>query len=357
MRVVVGGFALTLCGGQDVGVIDRVKSFGFGIADHVRNTMHPAGFHGEGKTRDFFEGWYVKLVSADRTQRLALIPGLFLGPDGQADAFIQVLDGATGRSWYHQFERTEFAASSTTFDVQVGPNHLGVDGVRLDLPGLSGTVRYTSELQPWPVRPQAPGIMGWYAWVPTMECYHGLVSFDHELTGSLVLEGEEFNFDGGRGYIEKDWGQAFPSAYVWMQSNHFSTAGTSLSASMAMIPWRGSSFRGFIVGLWHRGELVKFATYTGAKARQFDIDDDEVRWSMTSRSGLHLSLTADRVTGGLLHAPIRTQMHRRVEETLDSSIRVRLTTKTGAVIFDDVGECAGLEVHGDLPTLIDIQSN
>ncbi|MGB3676687.1 MAG: tocopherol cyclase family protein [Candidatus Nanopelagicales bacterium] len=323
------------------------------VEGHVQTTMHPAGFHGDDKTKNFFEGWYVKLISADRSRRLALIPGIFLGPDGEADAFVQVLDGATGRSWYHQFPREEFAANALEFDVHVGSNRFSSAGVHLDLPGLTGDVRYASTLTPWPVTATSPGIMGWYGWVPTMECYHGLVSFDHDLEGSLILDGERFDFTGGRGYIEKDWGQAFPSAYVWMQSNHFSTPGTSLSASMAIIPWRRSAFRGFIVGLWHRGELVKFANYTGAKARHFEIDDDEVRWSMTSRSGMHLGLTADRVSGGLLHAPVRTQMHRRVEETLDSTIRVRLTGRDGRVIFDDVGTCAGLEVHGDLTALAD----
>lgn len=44
-------------------------------------------------------------------------------------------------------------------------------------------------------------------------------------------------------------------------------------------------------------------------------------------------------------------MHRRVEECLDARIQVRLTSLDGRVLFDDVGECAGLEVHGDLNAL------
>ena len=320
---------------------------------HVQTTMHPAGFHGNDKTMNFFEGWYVKLVSADTTNKLALIPGIFLGPNGEEDAFVQVLNGATGDSWYHQYSRSEFVASSTEFDVRVGPNRFTSRGAHIDIPGLAGDITYASPLQPWPVTRQSPGIMGWYAWVPTMECYHGLLSFDHDLDGSLRLGDEELDFAGGRGYIEKDWGQAFPSGYVWMQTNNFPTRGTSLSASVAIIPWRRSSFRGFIVGLWHEGQLHKFATYTGAKTRVFEIDDDEVRWTMTSRSGLHLALTADRVVGGLLHAPVRTEMHKRVEETLDATVRVRLTSPAARVIFDEVGECAGLEVHGDLEALLD----
>ena len=65
-----------------------------------------------------------------------------------------------------------------------------------------------------------------------------------------------------------------------------------------------------------------------------------------------LELTADRPRGGLLHAPVRTEMHRRVEETLDATIRVRLLDPSGQVLLDDVGRCGGLEVHGDLDRLL-----
>jgi hypothetical protein len=83
-----------------------------------------------------------------------------------------------------------------------------------------------------------------------------------------------------------------------------------------------------------------------------DIDDAEVRWRLRSRDGWVLELEADRPRGGLLHAPVRTEMHRRVEETLDATIGVRLLDPRGRVVLDDVGQCGGLEVHGDLDTLV-----
>ncbi len=320
----------------------------------VRSTLHPEGFHGQDATAGFFEGWYVKLVSADRQQRWAVIPGLFVSLDGLQEAFVQVLDGSTGDSLYVPYPGEQFSARPDAFDVRVGPNRFTAQGVDLDLPeaGLSGTVRFTDPFAPWPVRPWAPGIMGWYAWVPFMECYHGVLSFDHGLAGTLVHEGRPVVLDGGRGYVEKDWGQAFPAAYVWMQTNHFSRPRVCLSASVALIPWLRSEFRGFIVGLWVDGELFRFATYTGARTTRLDIDDLHVTWTLRSRAGDVLELRAERRRGGLLHAPVRTEMHRRVEETLDARVHVRLTRRDGRVVLSDVGECAGLEVHGDLERLL-----
>ncbi|MGZ0712785.1 tocopherol cyclase family protein (plasmid) [Coraliomargarita sp. W4R53] len=326
----------------------------------TRGVRHPEAFHGDGVTRGFFEGWYIKLVSADRAQRWAVIPGIFrglTGADGERDeAFVQVLDGLTGRSWYHRFPVSEFRASDRGFDVWVGPNHFSPTGVTLDLPQLRGRIDYTSPLVGWPVTPAAPGIMGWYGLVPFMECFHGIVSFGHSLEGALEVEGAATSFDDGRGYIEKDWGKAFPSGYVWLASNHIdATTGdgedASLIASVAIIPWMGGSFRGSIMGFRHGDQLYKWTTYNRSKERELVIDDTHVRWRVEGPDGV-LQLDAERVRGGLLHAPLRTAMHQRVEETLDASILFTHTSCDGRVLLAGTAQCAGLEVFGDTAQLL-----
>jgi tocopherol cyclase len=332
------------------------------------SVLHPAGFNGAGVLRrhargrrhrgSFFEGWYVKLASADSSTRLAVIPGVFLSEDaGTAEAFIQVIDGMTGRTAYHPFDLAEFAADTHRVDVHVGANRFDVDGLRVDLPGLRADVRF-GPFVPWPVSVREPGAMGWYAWVPTMECYHGVVSLDHALAGWIDLGEGPVDLAGGRGYIEKDWGTAFPEAYVWMQTNHFDVPGVSLVASTALIPWRSSAFRGDLVGLRipdgpHAG-LHRFTSYTRSRTLALDVDDAGVRWSMQAPSGLTLELAASigGRTTGLLHAPVRTEMHQRVAETLDGTVDVRLSEPSGRRLFEGVGTCAGVEVHGAIDRLI-----
>ncbi|QOC26536.1 hypothetical protein IC744_09410 [Microbacterium hominis] len=327
---------------------------------YLRGARHPEAFHGRGAGRPFFEGWYVKLVTADRAQRWAVIPGVFRG-DGRGgmpvdEAFVQVLDGVSGRSWYHRYDPAEFSASDRRFEVRVGANVFDAEGAVLDLPQLRGRISYTTALEPWPVTAREPGIMGWYGLVPFMECFHGVVSFGHGLAGTLEVEGAEVAFDGGRGYIEKDWGQAFPAGYVWLASNHIDTVDdaptdASLVASVAIIPWLRGSFRGSIVGLRHSGRLHRWTTYNRSRERSLQIDDDRVRWSMSGPDG-HLELEAERVRGGLLHAPLRTAMHQRVEETLDARVMIRHTDAAGRVLLEGVGACAGLEVFGDTARLL-----
>lgn len=322
----------------------------------MRKVLKPDGYHGAGRRAKYFEGWYVKLVDAGREARLAVIPGVFFAPepDGPHEAFVQVLDGSTGRSWYTPYPMSQFTARSDTFAVQIGPNRFSRGGVVLDLPdaGLAGRVDFAQPLDPWPITLRSPGAMGWYAWVPFMECYHGVVSFGHGLSGRLTHEGRELDFTDGRGYIEKDWGQAFPAGYVWMHSNHFDDPGVSLMASAAIIPWLRGSFPGLLTGLRHQDRLYRFASYTGARIRQLQLDDEHVRLTMASPDGVTLQIRATRPGGAFLHAPVRTQMHKRVEETLDSTIRLRLTDDRGRLLLEDTGTCAGLEVHGDVARLI-----
>ena len=320
-----------------------------------KGIFHPEAFHGHGRSKRYFEGWYVKVVSADQKTRWPVIPGVFLGLEGGVnEAFIQLLDGSTGRSWYHKFDTSEFSASADEFDVTLGKNHFSSKGVTLDLPELRGSISFESALDPWPVKPLSPGIMGWFGAVPFMECFHGIVSFGHDLAGEMAVEGKKVSFAGGRGYIEKDWGRAFPTGYVWLHSNHIdSDPEASLIGSVAIIPWIGSPFRGYIVGLKHSGKLHRWTTYNGAKEIELTITDTHVQWQLSSKDGL-LTLSADRVRGGLLHAPIRTEMHQRVDETLDAVIHIKHADRDGRVLLEGKGLVGAMEVHGDLKRLLAI---
>ena len=325
-----------------------LKLFGY----FIRTTMNPAMYHGLGKKPPYFEGWYFKLVSADEQHRFAIIPGVFVGEG--AHAFVQVLNGSNGNSTYHRFSISEFWASEDKFEVRIAGNTFTQESVSLNIDDELGQVigkLVFDGITPWPVSKLSPGIMGWYAWVPKMECYHGVLSMDHKIYGSLGINGSSIDFSDGHGYIEKDWGQSFPSGYVWFQCNHFETPGSSLTASIALIPWLGSAFRGFIVGLWHQNQLYRFATYTGARTESLTITDNQVKWVIGDR--LHrLEMTARRMEGGLLHAPTRSEMLQRVEETMLASVDVRLTSLAGEIIFAEHGRNTALEVNGNLDQLL-----
>ena len=270
----------------------------------LRTLWKPALYHGDGARPPFFEGWYFKLVDATEAHRYAVIPGVFIGRDpASSHAFVQTLDGAAGRTTYHRYPFDAFRADPREFDIRVGPNRFRLDRIALDIDSperrMHGELRFAG-LTPWPVTRISPGVMGPYAFAPFMECYHGVLSFDHTIEGILAVDGGQLDFAGGRGYIEKDWGQAFPKAWIWTQSNHFGAdaPGTSLSASVAIIPWLRGAFPGFIVGLWHGDQLYRFATYSGATIERLAFDDTHVTWHMRGPRAAAARLTAWRSSPG-----------------------------------------------------------
>jgi tocopherol cyclase len=329
---------------------------------------HPDAYHGWPRHGRSFEGWYFKLIDAREARPLAIIPGIFHSPDpAQAHSFIQVYDSANGRTVYHRFPAEVFHSERHAFQIAIGANHFSRERIVLDLnqdgQRLFGEVVISPGTR-WPVRALSPGTMGPFAFFPGMECYHGVINLDCTLTGSLNLDGTTLSLDGGRGYMEKDWGRTFPQSYVWTQSNHFEQPGTSLVASVARIPWLGMTFTGFLAGLWHEGRLYRFATYTGARLEALHVDDQYVSLSLASginpfaRERFRLSVRAQRSSGVRLHEPTTTGMVERVIETLSAKLDVQLLRLQGnrqVVVFTGHGRLGGLEVGGNSASLRDNQ--
>jgi hypothetical protein len=300
-----------------------------------------------------------------------VIPGVFHHPDPELrHAFVQVLDGITSQVVYYRFPVEDFHASSTQFEIQVKNNYFSGERIQLDLD--DGNQRITGDVQlgalkPWPVSPLSPGVMGPFRFVPFMQTYHGVLSLDHDLDGSLTIQQSKVDFSGGRGYIEKDWGMTFPRAYVWMQSNHFQQPGVSFTASVATIPWLRGWFRGFLVGLLVEGQLFRFTTYLGSEIQSLTVSDKQVAWKLRGKSRsdparefpfYELTIMADRGQGGLLSSPELDGMTPRILESLRASIDVKLCgldreKRVLKTIYHDKGSCGGLEVAGSIEEIVD----
>lgn len=310
---------------------------------------HPERFHGWGRERRYFEGWYFKLVTADERRALAFIPGISYDSEGVGHAFVQVMDGTAAKAYYHRYAASDFQADAHRFRVQVGGNIFSGDELILDLPGIQGRVSLEGRV-PWPKMLGAPGIMGWYSFVPFMECFHGVVSMHHTLRGRITFDGNDIDFNGGKGYIEKDWGRSFPRAYIWMQTNHFASVDrASLMASAAHIPWLNGYFIGYISGFWLDGRLFRFATYTGAQKHLHLLPDAAELIFKSPKE--ELRLLAKQAPGVALVSPLSGAMTGKVNESLQAEVQVELL-EGGKRIFEDTGRCAGLELAGDLPVLL-----
>ncbi len=307
----------------------------------------PEIYQGWGRRHKYFEGWYFKVVSYDGEHVWAFIPGISYGEDPHA--FLQVVDGVNASSQYHRFALQDFSTTFDRFSVTIGGNQFSADHIMLALPEVQGTLKF-SQVARWQGSLFSPGIMGWYSFVPFMQCNHGLVSLDHLVHGKLTCGQEEINFDKGRGYIEKDWGSSFPKSWIWTQCNHYrKTKDLSVMASIAHIPWITGSFIGFLAMVWNGGKIKVFTTYSGARMHA-KLEDQCVHLRFADREG-SLEITARQAPGADLMSPIAGNMTGKVNESIQARHLVTYRT-AGGVDIQDEGHCAGLEIAGDAQLLL-----
>ncbi|KAF9927787.1 hypothetical protein BGZ67_007322 [Mortierella alpina] len=240
-----------------------------------------------------------------------------------------------------------------------------------------------------------PSIMGITAFVPFLECNHGVASLHHPIKTGHISAFHANNtikrtvmMDGGVGYTEKDWGVNFPTTYIWAQTNMFEKSpGSSLLVSAASVPVLGRTFsewidanvypvssalnaRGMLVTYYHAATktLYNFSTYVlSARLQELRVTIDEkqrtqtVCFQVTARDpkargtvALQVNVTREIGAGIPLRAPSRVKgrMFTSVEENVFAVTTIQLKrVESGEILVQDVGLGSGLEVVGDVQWL------
>jgi tocopherol cyclase len=317
----------------------------------------PEVFQGNLGNKNYFEGWYFKNVSADLESVWSLIPGISLSKEGN-HAFIQVIDGISCHTEYISYPIEQFTYDRKSLYVKIGDSVFTRDHASVNIDNekikARGQLSYKNQAR-YPKTLFSPGIMGWYSFVPYMECKHGVVSAHHTISGQLEVNNNVSDFEGGRGYIEKDWGTSFPEAWLWCQANNFSDRNCSLFVSVAKIPWLGSYFTGLIAFLYLKGKFHIFSTYNNSKVSILGRTDNEVSLQLKSREST-LKIRIRQNGSGRLKAPVSGRMTRIIKESIDSDVWVEMHNSSGELIFSDYSRRAGVEIIEKIFDYINLKS-
>ncbi len=321
------------------------------------NIFKPEVFQGSMSYKRYFEGWYFKNVSKSMDQVYSFIPGVSLNPENP-HCFIQVINGLTGNTQYIEYPLSSFTYNKNNFLVKVGDSVFTTDYMMLsiDSPAIrvSGRLCYSGSVK-YPSSMVSPGIMGWYSFVPFMECKHGVVSVSHRIDGSLTVDSEQLDFSGGKGYIEKDWGKSFPESWIWLQSNNFENSDACIMMSIAKIPWLGKYFTGFLGFLYLKGVFYPFSTYNKSEITALNLVDEKLTLAFKSKN-YQLNITATLKQSGILLAPESGAMSRRIKESIDSELDIELLSLNGEMVYSDKACRAGLEVIEGIFEIVKVKS-
>lgn len=292
----------------------------------------------------YFEGWYFKHQKKKNT--ICFIPGMQVDKEGNASAFIQIIDRKN--SFFIKYPIEEYERHREGLYVRIGENLFTARGIKLNINKkgimVKGKIRY-GELSPigYP-------IMGPFAYLPMMGCKHEIVSMNHSLRGSLIVQGRKISFDDGNGYIEGDRGSTFPKSYFWTQCNSFRRKNSSITAAVADINFLSKSnktwipnfikerpVRGCLALIHHEGKTYRLATYLGAGV--VALGDGVVCLRQGKKS---LLITTGIRKPRKLLAPNNGEMSRKIYEDVSCYARYRFFIR-GTKVFDLRSSHASLE--------------
>jgi hypothetical protein len=320
----------------------------------MRHIKTPLLFQGKNKHHEYFEGWYYKQGTKDGKTVVSLIPGISLD-GGDSHCFVQTihmsLDKNGGRdvnTSYYKYSLKDFSYSDDPFIIKIADNLFMESMVSVNLNAreskAEGTLLF-DDLTPVKTSTSFPNIMGYFAYFPMMECYHGVISMNHKVHGSLNINGSNIEFYDGKGYLEKDWGTSFPKKYIWIQCNHFQNENVSLFFSAAHIPFLGQSFFGFICNLVIGDVEYRFATYNRSKLLIEDINESRAILRLVSKQA-ELKVEACLNHAGKLIAPRKGKMQDTIKEGLSGDVRIVLSHRDHRLIYEEWSSMAGIEISG-----------
>lgn len=279
------------------------------------------------KDKEYFCGWYFKCESGGRT--VAVIPARHSTADGEFCSLqIVTEEGA----FYLTFSGSDFVKGKKALSIKVGNNIFSAKGLRLNL--HTNEVEASGELRFGSLQPLAYDIMGPFCLAPGMECRHSVFSLRHRVDGRLLINGREYLFRSGTGYVEGDRGRSFPERYVWTQCCF---PEGSLMLSVADIPLGAFRFTGVICVILWRGRQYRLATYLGAGAAAIG------KGSVTIRQG-RMRLTARLIQKKALplKAPSRGDMTRIIRESAACRASYRFV-RGGETVFEFETDRASFE--------------
>lgn len=282
----------------------------------------------------YFEGYYIKCAGKQDT--LSVILGRAI--NREKTSFVQII--TQDNSYYEEFSYKGFFTDKRKFEMRIGSNSITEKGLSLNI-NTKGLV-VTGEVKFGVFDKIKSDAMGPLRFLPFLECRHTIISMRHDLKGQVTVNGKIYEFDAGCCYIEGDRGRSFPRKYFWTQANFSDDEQTSVFASCAVIPYLGFKFNGTICIIHMGRKEFRFATYLGARIKQFDSSKLVIhQGKQKHKMYLEIEVLDSRNARPLL-APTNGKMNRTVQESVERTVRYKFV-KGAQTVFDLTSNRAAYE--------------
>lgn len=280
------------------------------------------------KKNNYFEGWYFKHVTNDYKTTISFIIGVSYN-EKDSHSFIQILDNIKNKSYYLRYKLEDFEYNDNPFYIKISDNFFSFEKINMD---ISDPIKLKVNLEYHKLTQinksvYSPNIMGPFAYLTFLECYHSVISLRHILSGYVNIYDNYVSFEEGIGYIEKDYGISFPQQYLWLQSN---SKNASIFLALAHIPLKKMKFVGLISILEVEEKQYRFSTYNLGKIKKIKIKDN--KYLITIIQGTKtLEIIVEGSKTMKLVSPKNGEMKDTVKESLNSIIHVKLFNRKNII--------------------------
>ncbi len=343
---------------------------------HPLQTPH-SGYHWDGSSRLFFEGWYYRVTLPDQGQTFAFMYSIEdpTGNQPYSGGAAQILgandeylcrtfpnvqqfwawDDALGLGHWGKSERSQAEyLEAGEFDRQVQ------EGYQATATWHQGKLyEPNGNLAEWQY--EITPVYGWASsgqsqqstagWMSSLEIFepgwqalmaHGLA------TGWIDWNGTRYEFTNAPAYGEKNWGGAFPQKWFWLNCNSFDNepdlALTAGGGKRGVLWWMESVA---MIGIHHRGKFYEFVPW-----------NSEVTWcikpwgywQMDARNAdytITLTGTTD-LPGTPLRAPTANGLMFVCRDTMLGQVTLELRKRhSNELILQATSSLCGLETGGE----------
>ena len=306
-------------------------------------------FYGNLNKQNYFERWHIYLVDALKQNMINIIMGIIMEGKEKC-AFIQVNSNISYLN--HTIKYPVEAFSYTKDSIMIENNMLSREYIQLDLNeetfSIKGKVVFSGGKQ-LETRFWKPGLMGPFKLLPFLNSYHEVLSLSHIVMGELDFNGQNVNFDEGKGALDKDWGKSFPNVWIWMQCNHFQQHDAALMVGIARMPVWWNYHTAFAMPFYFNDKIEVYANYTGAQIAKLYRHKSYIHLIITEKSKVIDLKMFGKDDVPLMASPM-SHLIRDVYESPEAKVEVKVT-QSGRVIFEDVGDCAHLKIGGNTSKL------
>jgi len=322
-----------------------------------------SGYHWDGITKSYFEGWYFRVTLPEIAQTFAFMYSIEdpIGEQSNSGGAVQILGIDEAYLSRTLPDVKKFSASRTSLELE----HWGKsrnqqrEGYQVTASSNKGCIydprdrqdcRWEYQIKPiygWgnPHRPQQ-ATAGWLSYLPIFDPGWQVLMAHGLATGWIEWRGKKYQFTNAPAYSEKNWGTSFPEKWFWINCNSFaneSNLALTAAGGVRQVLWGEESVG--MIGIHYQGQFYEFGSTNSQVTWQIKPWGE---WRIKAiKNDLEATVigTTD-LPGTYVRTPTAKGLVLNCRDTTKGKLWLRLQNQ-GKTIVEASSCLAGLEVGGE----------